>query len=134
MSYVDSSVLVAIAAAEPDCDEMAALCARGGRLVTSPISQVEAALATGRIFDRDYAFGAAQVRGVIAGLGIEVLEVPSDIADAAMEAYLAFGKGTGHPARLNFGDCFSYAMARRLNVPLLFKGRDFSRTDIGSAL
>lgn len=131
MSYVDSSVLVAIAAAEPDGEEMAELCRTCSRLVTSPISQVEAALATGRIFDRDYAFGAAQVSGVIASLRIEVVDVPADIADAVMEAYLGFGKGTGHPAQLNFGDCFSYAMAKRLNTPLLFKGGDFSKTDLG---
>lgn len=88
-------------------------------------------LATGRIFDVDHAFGAAQVRGVTAGLGIEVLDVPADIVEAVMDAYLGFGKGTGHPARLNFGDCFSYAMAKRLDAPLLFKGNDFARTDLG---
>lgn len=131
MSYVDSSVLVSIAAAEPDCEEMAELCRKSSRLVTSPVSQIEAALATGRIFDRDYSFGAAQVREVIAGLRIEVLAVPSDIASAVMEAYLSFGKGTGHPAKLNFGDCFSNAMAKRLNIPLFFKGGDFAKTDLG---
>lgn len=57
--------------------------------------------------------------------------MPADIVEAVMDAYLGFGKGTGHPARLNFGDCFSYAMAKRLDAPLLFKGNDFARTDLG---
>lgn len=133
MSYVDSSVLVSLAAAEPDCVEMAARCAASNRLVTSVVSQVEAALATGGIFEKDYAFGAVQVRDVIAGLGIEVVGLPADLGDAVMEAYLRFGKGTGHPAQLNFGDCFTYAMAQRLKLPLLFKGADFSKTDIDLA-
>ena len=52
----------------------------------------------------------------------------------ARSAHIQYGKGTGHPAQLNFGDCFSYALAKRLDAPLLFKGGDFSRTDIKSAL
>ena len=52
----------------------------------------------------------------------------------AREAHVRFGKGTGHAAQLNFGDCFSYALARRLGASLLFKGSDFSHTDIVSAL
>ena len=47
-----------------------------------------------------------------------------------MQAYVRYGKGTGHPAGLNFGDCFSYAIARRRNLPLLYKGDDFARTDL----
>lgn len=65
--------------------------------------------------------------------GITVVEVSSRIADLAFDAYRRFGKGTGHGAGLNFGDCFSYALAKHLDVPLLFKGDDFSRTDIRSA-
>jgi ribonuclease VapC len=55
-------------------------------------------------------------------------------ARIAREAYRDFGKGSGHPAQLNFGDCFAYALAKDLREPLLFKGADFSRTDISSAL
>jgi ribonuclease VapC len=52
----------------------------------------------------------------------------------AREAYRDFGKGSGHPAQLNFGDCFAYALAKDMNEPLLFKGEDFRRTDIQSAI
>ena len=61
---------------------------------------------------------------------------PVDLEDVrlARAAHVRFGKGTGHPAQLNFGDCFSYALARRLGATLLFKGSDFSYTDIAPAL
>ena len=55
-------------------------------------------------------------------------------AHIAREAYRDFGRGSGHPARLNFGDCFAYALAKAMNEPLLFKGDDFTQTDIKSAL
>ena len=55
-------------------------------------------------------------------------------ARIAGEAYRDFGRGSGHPARLNFGDCFSYALARATGEPLLFKGDDFAHTDITPAL
>ena len=55
-------------------------------------------------------------------------------AGIAREAYRDFGRGSGHPARLNFGDCFAYALAGVRREPLLFKGHDFAHTDIASAL
>jgi ribonuclease VapC len=64
-----------------------------------------------------------------------VLEpVTEDQLTIARKAYLTYGKGMGHPAQLNFGDCFSYALAKSLDVPLLYKGNDFAKTDIKSAL
>lgn len=66
----------------------------------------------------------------------QVLIEPVTEAQArlAREAYRDFGRRSGHPAQLNFGDCFSYALARALHEPLLFKGNDFSNTDIASVL
>lgn len=55
-------------------------------------------------------------------------------ASIARDAYRDFGKGSGHPAQLNFGDCFAYALAAETGEPLLFKGNDFSQTDLRSAL
>jgi ribonuclease VapC len=65
---------------------------------------------------------------------IEIAPVSGDHAQIARLAFRRFGKGTGYGAGLNFGDCFGYALAEALNVPLLFKGRDFARTDIASAI
>jgi ribonuclease VapC len=65
---------------------------------------------------------------------VKVEPVTQEQVDIARIAYRDFGKGSGHPAGLNFGDCFSYALARATGEPLLFKGDDFSHTDITSAL
>ena len=60
--------------------------------------------------------------------------VTEDQARIAREAYRDFGRGSCHPARLNFGDCFSYALSKAMNEPLLFKGDDFTHTDVTPAL
>ena len=64
---------------------------------------------------------------------IEVEPVTREQAEIARAAYRDFGKGSGHPAELNFGDCFAYALAKSMGEPLLFKGDDFSRTDVAIA-
>jgi ribonuclease VapC len=64
---------------------------------------------------------------------IEVEPVTREQAEIARAAYRDFGKGSGHPAGLNFGDCFAYALAKSTREPLLFKGDDFSRTDVAVA-
>lgn len=62
--------------------------------------------------------------------GIEIAPLTVEQARIAREAYRRFGRGSGHPARLNLGDCFAYALARDLGEPFLFKGADFALTDI----
>ncbi len=64
---------------------------------------------------------------------IEVRPVTIEQARLAREAYRDYGKGSGHPARLNFGDCFAYALAKDAGEPLLFKGDDFRQTDVTAA-
>jgi len=66
---------------------------------------------------------------------VQLLVEPVTMAQAriAREAYRDFGRGSGHPARLNFGDCFAYALAKETGEPLLFKGGDFARTDVTAA-
>jgi len=66
-------------------------------------------------------------------LRLDIIAVDEDMAWAARRANLTYGKGR-HPARLNFGDCFSYALAKQTGEPLLFKGNDFGQTDIAPAL
>lgn len=68
-----------------------------------------------------------------AALRIEIVPVTEEEADWGRIAHTAFGRGN-HPARLNYGDCFAYALAKQSKEPLLFKGNDFSQTDIVSAL
>ena len=69
----------------------------------------------------------------LAELDITIEPVTVEHAQIAREAYRDFGRGSGHPAKLNFGDCFSYALAKATGEPLLFKGDDFSHTDVRTA-
>ena len=70
----------------------------------------------------------------LASAGIRIEPVTLEQLSLARLAHIQFGKGTGHGAALNFGDCFAYALARAKGVPLLFKGDDFSRTDVAAAI
>ncbi len=71
---------------------------------------------------------------LLAAAGVAVEPVTVEQVRIARAAYRDFGRGSGHPARLNFGDCFAYALARATGEPLLFKGEDFAQTDLRSAL
>jgi len=73
------------------------------------------------------------VEAMIKEADIAVIPFTSEHCVLARAAYRAYGKGSGSRARLNFGDCFSYALAKSLNRPLLFKGDDFTHTDVKSA-
>ncbi|MCB1495206.1 MAG: type II toxin-antitoxin system VapC family toxin [Bauldia sp.] len=74
-----------------------------------------------------------RVDDLILETGITIEPVTEKQARIAREAYRDFGKGSGHPAGLNFGDCFAYALAKDRNEPLLFKGGDFAKTDVRRA-
>ena len=77
--------------------------------------------------------GMAALDALLSRMRVSIMSVDEQQAHLAREAFRRFGKGR-HPARLNFGDCFSYALARHTGEPLLFKGNDFALTDIPSAL
>jgi ribonuclease VapC len=85
------------------------------------------------IFSRSGEAGLVALDELKAAAGIEIVPVTESLADLAFEAFRRFGKGR-HPAGLNFGDCFSYALAKERNEPLLFKGDDFPRTDVSPAI
>ena len=74
-----------------------------------------------------------QCQDLLRELNIEPSPMQPAAAGAAFDAYRRYGRGTGHPAKLNFGDCFSYAMAKSLGEDLLYKGDDFTHTDIRAA-
>jgi ribonuclease VapC len=71
---------------------------------------------------------------LLARIAVEIVPVTAEQAQIARRAYWDFGRGSGHKAALNFGDCFSYALARASREPLLFKGNDFTHTDITPAI
>lgn len=128
---VDSSTLIAILLREPDAEALAtALLAAPVRRM-SAANYLEAAIvadARARPTSRLDAFDE-----LISRAGIEVAPVTREQAESARDAYRRFGRGH-HPARLNFGDCFAYALSKESGEPLLFKGEDFALTDVKRAL
>jgi ribonuclease VapC len=124
---VDTSVLVALLLREPEAALLGQTMAHAAARRLSAASYVElSAVIDGK---RDPALsGALDV--AIRRLGIEVVPFTPGQGQLARTAYQQFGRGSGHPARLNMGDCFVYALAKDLREPLLFTGRDFALTDI----
>ena len=133
MIVVDASAIVAILQREPGCDKLVAALKLGDKAVTSPIGMFEAALAVRRILGCATTEAERLVADFLALSGIEVMGLPADLAHEALTAFDRFGKGTGHSARLNLGDCFIYAQAARLGAALLYVGDDFPRTDVTPA-
>lgn len=126
---VDTSALIAVLLREPVADRLSAALDEASILRCSAVSLVEAAMVMqGRLGER-----GEQELDLLAGrLRLEIVPVSVAQAELARSAFRRFGKGR-HPAGLNFGDCFSYALARALGEPLLFVGNDFSQTDVAAA-
>lgn len=130
--FIDASAIVAMMTNESDAGSLSTrLMAVGGRM-TSAMALWEASVAYSRISGLQPKAALREVEAYIRPLDIEVIAIPPEMVAAAVEAYQRFGKGR-HPAALNFGDCFAYACARQLGMPLLYKGDDFSQTDIDAA-
>lgn len=127
MIAVDTSAIVAIALSEPERDRYLEVIRRSQTALLSTVSVVESRMVVhGRRGQR----GVVLLNDVLR-LPVFELVAPGLLeADAAYSAFVAFGKGSGHPAALNFGDVFSYALAKVRGLPLLFKGDDFSKTDV----
>ena len=130
MIVVDTSALVAILEEEEDAPRYAAAIAEADPPLISAATLAEVGIV---MFNRHGAKAARMVDGLIQEAGFQVESVTAQHAQLAREAYAAYGKGQ-KSAGLNYGDCFSYALAKASGLPLLFKGRDFSRTDIEAAL
>lgn len=126
---IDSSALVAIALFEPDRALYIAQIEQARDALISPMNYVE----LGLILVARRHFPSRDVMDE--WLGDYRIRIARDpvIDKAALDAYLIYGKGR-HPARLNLADCFAYALAKKLDAPLLFKGDDFAQTDVRSAL
>lgn len=131
--FVDASAIVAILNGEPEADLFADAIEASGGAATSPIALFEAALALCRTRHAAVEDAAGDVEEFLAIARIQCLPITAKEAQAALAAYARYGKGHGHPAQLNLGDCFAYAMARDQGIPLLFKGDDFTKTDIEPA-
>ena len=126
---VDASAILAICFAEPDAEKFAIALAETDKRLISAVNYLEAAI---RI-DRDNNVVASQkFDALIEFVNISIEPVTLEHTRLARSAYAQFGKGV-HPAALNFGDCFAYALSKHTCMPLLFKGNDFPHTDIVAA-
>ncbi len=127
---IDTSAVIAILQDEPERRAFNEAIEAAERRIMSVVSFVEASMV---IETRQGADGVRALDLFIAKAGIELAPVDKDQAHAARVAFRDYGKRR-HPAGLNFGDCFPYALARTMGEPLLFKGSDFSMTDISVAV
>ncbi len=128
---VDTSVLVTILKAEERFETYVRLLATTGPNFMSASTRLEASVVALR---SEWPDMAARLSALIETYEIQILPFTESQSLIASEAYRLFGKGSGHPAKLNFGDCFAYALAKDKGEPLLFKGDDFAQTDVASAL
>jgi ribonuclease VapC len=128
---VDSSALVAILKGEPESVSFAAAIAGTRNVRISAATLLETMIVIDGTRDP---VKSSRVEDLLAGGRIEITDVTAGQVRIARAAYRDFGKGSGHPARLNFGDCFSYALAKVTGEPLLFKGDDFGHTDLTPAV
>lgn len=128
---VDTSILVCLLREEPETPQfLSILLGQYGNLKMASANYLEAAIV---IDANDDSVLSGRLDQLVAHFGIEVVPVTQEQARIARAAYRRFGKGH-HPAALNFGDCFAYALAMETGEPLLFKGDDFARTDVIPAL
>lgn len=131
MIVVDTSAMVAFLRSEPEAEAIEELLDSDSELRMSAFNVLETKVVLRTRFG---AHAASDFELLLAKADIAVEPFDAAQAELAFQAYRKFGKGSGHPAQLNLGDCTSYALAASLGVPLLYKGDDFTHTDVVSAL
>ena len=127
--FVDASALVAIVTAEAEAETFRDRIAASSLVCTSGLAVFEATNGIARIMRVDLSRARLELQLLIDAFAIEIAPITPEDGEAALAAQARFGKGR-HPARLNMGDCFAYAMARNRGLALLYKGDDFAQTDI----
>ena len=130
--FADASALCSMLTDENDAREMLEKMRRYDKRMTSPVAIWETVVAVTRITNRSIKDTERVVDEYLALMNIKTVPIAPEIAGLALEAFDRFGRRR-HSANLNFGDCFAYACARYYRVPLLFKGLDFTQTDVEQA-
>lgn len=128
---IDSSAVVALLANEPEADRIEDELDSGEILRMSAVNVFECRIVIGRRFNDSM---AREFELFLLKAEIEIAPFDAEQAVLVHRAYETFGKGSGHPAKLNLGDCAAYALAKSMGEPLLFKGDDFAHTDIEPAM
>jgi ribonuclease VapC len=131
---LDTSALIAILRFEAEAPEFARIIESAVESAAQPRMSAVSYVEAGAVIDGSKdPIASRRFDELIEAAQIAIEPVTEAQARIARQAYRDFGKTSGHPAKLNFGDCFSYALAKSKGEPLLFKGKDFSRTDVKSA-
>jgi ribonuclease VapC len=128
---IDSSALLAILRNEPEAERCARAIEKAAKRRISAANFLETAIIIDASRDP---VASRRFDDLLHAAAVAIEPVTQAQAEVARAAYRDFGKGSGHPAQLNFGDCFAYALAKSTREPLLFKGNDFGHTDIVSVL
>lgn len=131
MIVVDTSALIAILQVEPDAQALAAAMQSSPAVAMSAVTLLETGIV---IQSRRGPAGVDDLTKLLSGTRVMTVPFDERMAVLAIEAFARFGRGGQSGAKLNFGDCASYALAKSLDAPLLFKGNDFTATDIVSAV
>lgn len=131
MIVADTSALISILIREPEANAYrSALGRAAGVLVAAPVA-LETSFVASRWGD---AFAVEAVGGLFSLYRVQIVPFDEPLYERARDAFFRYGRGRGHPARLNLCDCISYALAVTRNAPLLFKGDDFAHTDVRRAI
>jgi ribonuclease VapC len=128
---IDTSALIAVLRSEPEAEAVARAMSGAPVRRVSAATYVEAAAVVDGSRDP---IVSRRLDALLEALEARIEPVTATQAHLARAAYRDFGRGSGHPAQLNYGDCFAYALAREIGEPLLFKGDDFIHTDVVPAL
>ncbi|MGI6850972.1 type II toxin-antitoxin system VapC family toxin [Mesorhizobium sp. 1B3] len=128
--FVDTSVVVAILSGEDDAAHWSGLIDDAAAPVTSALVVLEAATRLSTKLAVHPMEAEATISAFLREAEIELVAIEGGEAKLAVQAFAAYGKGRGHSAQLNLADCLSYACAKKRGIPLLYKGNDFSRTDM----
>jgi ribonuclease VapC len=131
--FIDASAIVAVLTREAEADRLADLVEQAAAPITSPVAIFEAALGICRKRHASVDEAEDDIREFLRMAGVRTVPITEQEAETALLAFARYGKGRAHPAQLNLGDCFAYAVAKNRRTTLLFKADDFSKTDIRSA-
>ncbi|MEJ2623917.1 MAG: type II toxin-antitoxin system VapC family toxin [Pseudolabrys sp.] len=130
MIVLDTSVIIAVLFEEPDALAFVDKIKSADACSSSAATLFEVGIVLAR---QAGSTDDGAIQEFLASGSVQVIPFDAVQSAIARETYRRFGQGSGHPARLNFGDCFAYALANALDAPLLFKGDDFGHTDVRAA-
>jgi ribonuclease VapC len=126
MIVLDSSIMVGIIKGEDGADRLLGILSAEDCTIGAPTLVEVRAWCAANLAGRS----SRWLEEFINGQGVSIIPFGREMADVASEAFASFGRVSGHPAKLNYGDCMAYAVAAVLRAPLLFKGHDFGQTDV----